>query len=96
MDGENLVLEGPTSDDDWVAMFHSFRESWPEAVIHRLSHGEAVICRDPSSVRDEPRASVHVSVVPGRLTVVVCREDCEARRVGLAVFHSVRGARVEE
>ena len=97
--GEDLVLEGPTSDRDWIVVFHAVRGAWPAAVIERLESGEALIYRDQQASQrgleaDEvPHGFLHVLVAPDCFTVVVDEEDTEARRLGLAVFEAVGSAR---
>lgn len=97
--GEDLVLEGATSDDDWVVVFHELNARWPEAILHRVGKGEALLFRDQQEFRrglaedGVPQGLVHVIVLPDRLTVVVDQEPTEARRVGLAILESVRASR---
>ena len=97
--GEDLVLEGPTSDEDWVAIFHEVQRTWPNAVIERLESGEALIFRDQQASEREfeadevPHGFLHVLVGPNCLTVVVDDEEGEARSLGIAVFESVRASR---
>jgi hypothetical protein len=97
--GEDLVLEGPTSDDDWVVVFHAVKRGWPDAVLDRVDSGECMIYRDQQALRHEfasdevPHGVIHVLVGSDCLTVVVDEEDTEARRLGIAVFESVKSSR---
>lgn len=52
--GEDLVLEGPTSDDDWIVIWHEVKRLWPDALMHRVGSGEAMIYRDLQGSRDVP------------------------------------------
>lgn len=49
-----MVLEGPTSDDDWIVIWHEVKRLWPDALMHRVGSGEAMIYRDLQGSRDVP------------------------------------------
>ena len=93
------MVEGPTSDDDWVVIFHVIKRVWPEAVLHRVESGEAFVYRDQEafehSVPDDevPGGFLHVLVAKDSLTVAVDAEDSESSRLGHSVVKAVRSSR---
>jgi len=94
--GEDLVLERPTSPDDWAVIQREFHRWWPDAVFSDEGEGEWFVYRDQEgSLRefaaDEvPNGFVHVILRPDCLTFVVDDEETEARRVGRAIFDVMR------
>lgn len=97
--GEDLVLEGPTSDDDWTVLFRAVAAAWPDVVVERVGPTEVFVYRDQQAFRREPAPDevpngfIHVLVHPDCLTVVVDTDPTEARRVGIAAFEAVKATR---
>jgi hypothetical protein len=68
------VLEGRTSDDDWVVIFHQVRSFWPDLVVHRVRSGDAMIYEGQRAFRsglagEDAGHRLHVVVEPDRVTV---------------------------
>lgn len=71
--GVDLVLEGPTSDEDWIVIFHTARALWPDCVLNRIDCGEAMIFRDQEAADADDfveGAMVHILVSEDSITVV--------------------------
>jgi len=71
--GVDLVLEGRTSDADWIVIFHTARAFWPDCVLDRIDCGEAMIFRDQEAADANDfvkGAMVHVLVSEDSITVV--------------------------
>ncbi len=99
--GEDLILKGPTSDEDWVLIFHEVKKRWPDAILERVGTGQAFLwkdqgARDQEFAPDEvPHGFLHVLMSPEDLTIVVDADESttEASQLGRSVFESVRVAR---
>jgi hypothetical protein len=86
--GTDLIVEGPTSADDWWVLMFEVRQRWPEALFHRTDPGEMLVFRDQEAFRrglgadEETAGRIHVRMGPERLTLVVDEQATEGARVG--------------
>lgn len=70
--GTDLVLEGPTSDQDWITIFHTAKSFWPDCVLERLDCGEAFVHRDQASADGadfKDGVMVHILVSEDSITI---------------------------
>jgi hypothetical protein len=98
--GEDLVLDGPTSPDDWTVIFHELRRRWPDAIFHKVGDDEWFAYRDQDAFRrgfapdETPHGFVHVLMSADCLTFVVDDDETtEASQVGRTVFAAMRALR---
>ena len=97
--GVDLILEGATSNDDWIAIFHEVCDQWPSAIFSRIDSGEAIVFKDEGAFRvgkinELPEGAYFCIIVrPEDFTVVVEEGENESSRVGRAVLEAVRAAR---
>jgi hypothetical protein len=98
--GDDLVLEGPTSPDDWTVIAREFRQRWPDVLfIADDQAGQWFVWPDLATFSREfaddevPHGFVHVLLSSDCLTLVVDDEETEARRVGIEVFETMRALR---
>lgn len=98
--GEDLVLDGPTSPDDWTVIFYEIQERWPGAIFQKVGEDEYFAWKDQRSFRaglapDEvPHGFVHILMSCDCLTFVVDTEPSDAAKVGhelFAVMKELRG-----
>lgn len=98
--GIDLVIDGPTSADDWWVLMFEARQRWPEAIFQRLDEGEMFVYRDQEAFRagladDEvPSGFIHVLMGPESLTLVIDDTPTEAAAVGrelFTMFEELRG-----
>lgn len=96
---ETLVLEGPTSDDDWVVIVHAVKQAWPEAIIRRNDHGDATFYRDQQAFRralefrGRPGERLGVRVLPDAVRVTGSTAEEGFGRLGRAVIESLASSR---
>lgn len=99
--GTDLVIEGPTSADDWWVLMFEIRQRWPRAVFHRIEPGELFVYRNQDEFRcglrceDTPSGLIHVLMGPESLTLVVDESSTEAADVGRQLFTMFQRLREE-
>jgi hypothetical protein len=96
--GEDLVLDGPTSPDDWTVVFYEINQRWPRAIFEKVGEDEYLAWKDQSAFRREfaddetPHGFIHILMGPQCLTLVVdADESTECSRLGRAVLEVMRG-----
>lgn len=96
-----LVLEGPTSDDDWVVVFHEMRALWPDALLYRESSGEAIIFKDQGAFRTglgegPPKGqAVTVKMLEDRIQILCDGPPHESHEVAQGLYESLVSFRGE-
>lgn len=98
--GQDLIIEGATSADDWTVLLYEIRQRWPNAIFHKIGNDEWFVYRDQSAFRHEyapdevPNGFVHVLISSDSLTLVVDDDETtDAHQVGTAVFGAMRALR---
>lgn len=94
--GEDFILEGPTSEEDWLVFFVVIKREWPSYATDAITSTEAFIYRNERALAQEyapdevPSGFIHVLMGPECFTAVLDTEETESRRVGLLAFEAVR------
>ena len=97
--GIHLILEGPTSGDEWWALIFEVRQHWPDAIVHRTEPDEASVYRDQEAFQEglsgkgSHQGHLRVLMGPESLTLVIDAQPTEAGRVGQEVFTALQGLR---
>jgi len=99
--GTEWIVEGSTSDDDWIVIFHEMKRRWPECVFERVDHGEAFIYKDQEALRvglmDElpEDGMLQVLVSLESLTIVADEEPSETFEVGKGLYERLLRCRTK-
>lgn len=97
--GPDLIVEGPTSAEDWWVLMFEVRQRWPEALFHRTEPDEMFVYRDQQAFQrgqgadEAPSGVILVRMGPESLTLVINDEPTDAAQVGQELFTVLQGLR---